>query len=105
MTTIDVGRDFSRFPSGRYAAKGSTSGEAFRDNLLVPALRNNNNKIQVILDGTVGYGSSFLDEAFGGLVRLGFDPAVLIKRINLVTSDASLIDEINEYMSAAAPVH
>jgi STAS-like domain of unknown function (DUF4325) len=102
MTTIDVGRDFSRFPSGRYAAKGSTSGEAFRNNLLVPALRKNNDKIQVLLDGTVGYGSSFLDEAFGGLVRIGFDPAILLTRIDLITLDGSLKDEIHEYISMVA---
>ncbi len=36
--------------------------------MLVPALEQNT-VIEVILDGAEGYGSSFLEEAFGGLVR------------------------------------
>ena len=99
MTTIDVGKDFSRFPSGRYAANGTTSGEAFRNNVLVPALRNTQGKIQILLDNTVGYGSSFLEETFGGLVRLGFDPATLLGRFDLVSNDGSLLEEIREYIT------
>ncbi|MGH6887917.1 MAG: STAS-like domain-containing protein [Rhizomicrobium sp.] len=67
-TTIEVGRDFSPTPGGRYVANGASSGEEFRERLLAPALRNND-KVVVFLDGTAGYAGSFLEEAFGGLVR------------------------------------
>ena len=68
--TIAIASEFSRFPGGRYRADGEHSGEAFRDDLLIPALRSNQT-VTVILDGAAGYPSSFLEEAFGGMVRLG----------------------------------
>jgi hypothetical protein len=71
--TIDVASDFSRFPGGRYKADGENSGQAFREDILVPALRraiDTNSRVIVILDGTSGYPSSFLEEAFGGLIRV-----------------------------------
>ena len=64
MTTVNVARDFTRFPSGRYKRNGSTSGEAFRERFLEEPLRRGE-VVQVELDGTIGYGSSFLEEAFG----------------------------------------
>lgn len=66
-TTISIARDFSRNPAGRYRKDGRFSGEVFREDVLVPKL--SKGSICVILDGTDGYGSSFLEEAFGGLVR------------------------------------
>lgn len=69
---INVAEDFSRYPGGRYRDDGEHSGEEFRDDFLVPALelaRANNGKVVVVLDGVTGYPSSFLEEAFGGLVR------------------------------------
>jgi hypothetical protein len=65
--TISVARDFSTHPGPRYIRQGSWSGEKFRK-LLEERLRRHE-QIVVDLDGTRGYGSSFLDEAFGGLVR------------------------------------
>lgn len=60
------------YPGGRFVADGPYSGEFFRDEVLDPALRvaiKQREKIRVILDGAPGYGSSFLEEAFGGLIR------------------------------------
>lgn len=68
MTTLSVARQFSRFPGGRFKRISDNSGEEFRDDVLIPALRREA-KIIVDLDGVVGYGSSFLEEVFGGLVR------------------------------------
>ena len=59
--------DFSRSPSGRYFSDGPNSGERFREEFLYPAILSD--KVEVILDGVLTLGSSFLDEAFGGLVR------------------------------------
>ena len=71
MKMISIAEDFSTTPAGRYCRDGKFSGEAFRDNFLVPALQEEE-KVQVVLDGTRGYGSSFLEETFGGLVRNGY---------------------------------
>ena len=65
--------EFSRYPSGRVIADGPNSGEKFRRDHLIPALKENE-KVIVIIDGVNGYPSSFTEEAFGGLVRLGEFP-------------------------------
>lgn len=97
---IDIARDFTRFPAGRYRADGPYSGERFREDLLVPALTAHGH-VKVILDGTMGFGSSFLEEVFGGLVRAHrFGDADLAEMIELESSDKSLIDEIREYLTA-----
>lgn len=67
--TISIARDFSRNPAGRRRKDGKFSGEVFREDYLVPKLAKGAGQLRVILDGTDGYGSSFLEEAFGGLVR------------------------------------
>lgn len=66
---INISEQFSRSPAGRYIKDGPYSGEAFRTGLLVPAL-NEAEEVEVQLDGALGFGSSFLEEAFGGLVRV-----------------------------------
>jgi len=50
------------------------------------------------LDDVRGFGSSFLEEAFGGLVRNGFGVEELKKRINFVAFDESLKEEIRYYI-------
>lgn len=67
---ISVVSDFSDEPYGRFRSDGSDSAERFRDDLLIPALRQHD-RVIVDLRGAF-YGSSFLEETFGGLVRLGF---------------------------------
>jgi STAS-like domain of unknown function (DUF4325) len=63
---LSVARDFSPSPAGRYIEDGPFPGAVFRDTILIPAVQNND-VVTVDLDGTDGYGSSFLEEAFGGL--------------------------------------
>lgn len=65
---IRIAIDFSPVPAGRYVTDGPFSGERFRDDFLWPALQGGA-EVTVDLDGAEGYGSSFLEEAFGGLVR------------------------------------
>ena len=67
--TIHVADDFSRYPIGRYRTDAEASAEAFRDDLLAPALRDHD-RVRVDLDGAAGYPSSWLEESFGGLVRV-----------------------------------
>lgn len=99
--TISIARDFSRFPAGRYRADGPFSGEQFRDDKLAPAL-SQNPKVIVDLDGALGYGSSFLEEAFGGLVReKGFRAEDLQTKLELRSSESSLPKEIWGYIRNA----
>lgn len=87
MITIKIAKDFSRFPAGRYLSDGEFSGERFREQILVPNLRDAG-EIEIDIDDAAGYGSSFLEEAFGGLVRKGyFTPADLRKRLMIISKD------------------
>lgn len=67
---INVVDDFNRRPSGRYPKDGLANGQDFRNIFLIPAL-NEHKFVTVNLTGYNRYGPSFLDEAFGGLVRDG----------------------------------
>ncbi|MFL6673758.1 MAG: STAS-like domain-containing protein [Massilia sp.] len=101
MQNVSVARDFTRFPSGRFKKNGDTSGEAFRERFLEPALRDGI-EITVDLDGTIGYGSSFLEEAFGGLVRaLHVTPDYVYSKLCLRSTDPALLDEVKSYINDA----
>lgn len=103
MITIRVAQDFSRHPAGRTKADGPFSGEHFRQKFLVPALRANE-RLLIVLDGARGYGSSFLEEAFGGLVRKeGFPREVVESSLDIQSADVSLEAEIREYIHDAIP--
>lgn len=98
MVMISVSKDFTRFPSGRYAKNGDTSGEAFRQKFLESPIKNGEN-ITIDLDGTVGYGSSFLEEAFGGVVReLHIEPSIVLKQLTLKSQDPALVEEVTQYI-------
>lgn len=82
--------DFSRTPSGRYPKDGPDNGQDFRTKFLVPAFREAEH-VAVNLDGAAGYPSSFLDEAFGGLVRSeGLSSAALHNRLVVQCDEAEL---------------
>lgn len=68
LYTINVVKDFNKKPYGRYPNDGEGCGQYFRQRVLAPALREHD-QVHVILDGYNRYGRSFLDEAFGGLIR------------------------------------
>jgi hypothetical protein len=97
IKAINVSQDFTRFPAGRYISDGSFSGQRFRDEFLIPALRSAE-RVEVQLDGTLGPGSSFLEEAFGGLLRLGFGSSDLSRRLEVRSSDESLVAEVRQYL-------
>jgi len=71
-TTINISKDFTKFPTGRTRRDGAFSGERLREEFIIPAL-NSYDIVNIELDGTLGYGSSFLEEAFGPLRGLGYD--------------------------------
>lgn len=106
MTTsikkISVGIDFSKVPAGRFYSDGPASGQAFREKFLVPALQLGGTVV-VSLDNTEGYGSSFLEEAFGGLIRVhGFGLADLQQRLVIeALEDPTLKEEVESYIGQA----
>ena len=76
-----IAYDFSKYPGGRLRRSGPNSGEELRQDYLVQLLREAIDKqttLVVTIDDTAGYGASFLEEAFGGLIREdGFSTAEL----------------------------
>lgn len=102
--TINVAKDFSTEPYGRYPTDGEDSGARFRDEWLLPSLQKFD-VVRVELDGTEGYMSSFLDEAFGGLVRLQhFSKEKLLAKLTFISEeDPSLVSEIAGYINCAKP--
>jgi hypothetical protein len=102
MKIINIAKDFSPFPAGRYVVEGPFSGEAFRIQHLMPAL-NSGEKIRIIFDGGFGYGSSFLEESFGGLIRSGrYKNQDILKKMDFVSEeDPFLISEIESYIKDA----
>ena len=96
--SIDIGKDFSRYPAGRTTAYGPYSGEAFREKFLRSPIAKGQHVV-VLMDSAVGYGSSFLDEAFAGLVRVGVASATRLRELlTLRSEDDSLIDEVWTYV-------
>lgn len=105
MRTIKMGRDFSPCPGGRSRDDGPWCAEAFREDTLRPALVEED-VVVLHLDCAEGYGSSFLSEAFGGLVRSGtggggFTPEELHRKLRLESRDAILVREIWSYIDDA----
>lgn len=90
---IKVAKDFSKTPGARFKNDGSNSGEEFYEKILKPkyieALKKKE-KLSVDLDGTHGYASSFLNEAFGRLsnecLNNGkFDPDFILRNIEIIS--------------------
>lgn len=102
MSNILYVKDFSTFPGARYKSLGPGSGEEFRDDVLIPAIKKNP-EIVINLDGVVGYGSSFLEEVFGGLVRKDIEDSIVIRLVDTAISedDSLLKREIKGYVDEA----
>jgi len=107
QATIEIARDFSTTPGGRYKSDSEFSGEVFRDNHLLPKLRSGS--VTVILDGVEGFGSSFLEEAFGGLVRKHHLSAQeLRKKLTVVARDRiyeRYAESVWKYIDEASEKH
>lgn len=96
MRVLSVAKDFTRYPTARYHVDSPRSGEVFRTQHLVPLLEIG--RVRVLLDGTAGYGSNFLQGAFGDLV-LQFSVTYLEMYLQIVSDeDPSLVHECWEYI-------
>lgn len=81
--------DFTEYPGPRYDNQGPESGEKFYVEKLNPLFLEcyKGGKLLVVnLDGTAGFASSFLDEAFGQLAY-DFGASLLDEYLRIVSSD------------------
>jgi len=103
MLIINICKDFTDAPGPRFKSQGEHSGEAFRDDLLIPkfeeAIKEKEN-LQINFDGTFGYPTSFLEEVFGGL-KEKFDKDLILKTIEFISNDEpGLIEEVKGYIES-----
>ncbi|TCK96233.1 DUF4325 domain-containing protein [Paraburkholderia sp. BL9I2N2] len=97
---ISIAKDFSETPGGRFVSDGPNSGEEFSmkiENALSEA-----EIVTITLDGPLGYASSFLEEAFGGLVRRGYSSSELKLRLKLVSQNKIYTSRIFHFIDTAS---
>jgi hypothetical protein len=99
---IDIAKDYTTTPGGRYVTDGKFSGEDFRNQYLEKFFKNQEDvRITINLDGTEGYPTSFLEECFGGLSRK-YGKELCEKILNFKSEeDTLLIKEIKSYINDA----
>lgn len=101
---LNIARDFSETPGPRSRAEGDFSGEQFLEEKLRPAYvqaQDTHQTLTVDLDGVVGYATSFLEAAFGGLARI-YDPDEVLTTVKLTCKDEpSLVEEVRHYIKDA----
>ncbi len=108
MIHIIIAEQFSELPGGRYPADGDGNGTTFREKFLIPVLEAKETA-DIVLDGARGYPSSFLEEAFGGLVRRGYSAQEIIDTFRFVANEPgfarfiALIKGHIERAAAASP--
>ncbi len=100
MKKINIAKDFTPTPGGRFKSDGTHSGELFRERCLEPLFENGEptEKIRIVFDGSYGYPSSFLEEAFGGLARkVGISQ--VLKWLEFSCEDEPLLtEEVEKYI-------
>ena len=101
---LSIAKDFSETPGPRSREEGKFSGDEFREEVLQPAFLKaigTGQLLEIDMDGAVGYATSFLESAFGGLAR-EYDPGKIIETIRLTCKDEpSLVNEVVGYIREA----
>lgn len=105
MSKILISRQFSKTPFGRYVSDGPHSAERFRKECLVPAFIGVQEPVEVDFDGiSLAIGSSFLEEAFGGLIRKEGIPKDKVKKYLVVKSELPFYrQQIARFIENAEP--
>lgn len=100
---IKVAETYSKTPGGRTRADGPFSGEDFRESVLVHKYleaKQRGEQLIVDLDGGYGYGTSFLEEAFGGLARKLKDEN--LRNIKIISEEEpKLVEDVFDYINDA----
>ena len=89
MITINIAEDFSITPGFRTYSDGPKSGEEFFDSLLLSKFQEaleKDVKLKIILDGTNGYTSSFLNESFR-LLGNKFGSDIVWNRLIIISNE------------------
>ena len=84
---------------------GDNSGEEFRDDYLIPWLKNlpDSDNGEIDFEGTKVYMSSFLEESFGGAIRKGYGPK--IEKLSFINIDDDSLNDLKLYISNALKIN
>lgn len=107
MISIIISSEFSDTPGGRYISESTFSGEEFREKILLPKYEEaikKHEKLLIDFDGCFGFGTSFLEEAFGGMVREHSKMGILNHIVIKSTEDETIPDYVNRYIKAAEDI-
>lgn len=100
MKTILIKKEYTDSPGGRLKTQGPKSGEEFRELILEPAINElqDGEKVLVDFDGTFGFATSFLEEAFGGLARKHGSDVVLKAFAFKCNDEPELLEDVKGYI-------
>lgn len=107
MITYCIAKNYTETPGPRYISQGKYSGEDFRNNVLLGLIENakeHNTKLLIDFDGGYGYPTSFLEEAFGGAVRVTKDKNLMSILEFKSDEEPALINEVKKYMKDAMEI-
>lgn len=101
---LNIAQEFTATPGPRKRSEGDHSGEQFLQELLRPrfvAARDADVALRINLDGAVGYPTSFLEEAFGGLAR-EFGSNDVNRVLEIVCTDEPYLEpQVRKYIQNA----
>lgn len=104
-----IAKEFTDTPGPRLIIEGPFSGELFLRDVLLPKFKEAVEKkvnLVIDLDGTFGYPPSFLDEAFGGLVKeTQMKKNQILKYLIIKSSRKHYIEKIDARMTVWEELH
>ena len=107
---INIAKEFTPIPMGRFRTDGDTSGQAFREDILYPKICEaikNKETLKVDFTDMLNLSSAFLEESFGGLVREhGMNRDEVLKTIEFLSENRLLnvyIELSRDFIEEAAP--
>jgi hypothetical protein len=104
MSIIKIAEEFTDSPGARYETDGEFSGQEFREKLLKPRFDalEPGEILEIDFDGTFGYPPSFLEEAFGGLIREVEDPKKVEERLKFKADERpDIIIKVKKFIQNA----
>ena len=90
--TINISKDFSKYIGGREKRISEFSGEDFKERFLDENI-NKYERINIELDGVLGYPWDFLDEVFGSVARQ-HGKQTFWEKINLISDNPYVMEKI-----------
>jgi hypothetical protein len=104
--TINIAKEFTLYPGARYRSDGKFSGQQFYEDILKPKLDQvwdkDNEKVEIYLDGTFGYASSFLSEVAVRLVKDFKEKDKILNKIEFLSDkDPLIIETIAKFINEA----